>query len=42
MVTFMADTDMRELNHEGSIFFSELADLTGGSYFLGLMASGGN
>lgn len=35
IVSFMADADQRELNHEGSIFFSELADLTGGSYFLG-------
>jgi Ca-activated chloride channel family protein len=35
VVSFMADADQRELNHEGSIFFSELAALTGGSYFLG-------
>jgi len=27
--------DVREINHEGSIFFSELSDLTGGSYYLG-------
>lgn len=29
------DGDVRELNHEGSLFFSELSDLTGGSYYLG-------
>jgi Ca-activated chloride channel homolog len=31
--------DVREINHEGSIFFSELSDLTGGSYYLGPGAS---
>ena len=35
VVSFMGDADSRTLNHEGSIFFSELTDLTGGSYFLG-------
>jgi Ca-activated chloride channel family protein len=39
VLSFWSGADVREINHEGSIFFSEMAELTGGSYYMGPVAS---